>query len=370
MLGSEVSAQKEMTFKEAAEAWMKKSVTRSRKPAKETSMPTVEGAFRNYVFPEIGSLPLSQVHNGTCVAVVNRMKKAKLSSSSMNGYFNLVRSVMKAQVDPVTGELKYPRKWSMEILDLPEIEHLKQPCLTAAQIETMLQRTCKGSWEHRLFMLLAATGMRVGEALGLEWSHLVNNGRTIKVEQQENRWGEIVKGKKGLKTKAAWREVDVHPDIAKALLADRPGSGEGLMFPSANGTPMLPGNVEKRRLRDFVTGSFHQFRRFRITWLKSPKVNCNEMLRHFWTGHKPENPLDEAYIKLSRDLDVRLAEAERVGYGFTLHEGCAPHPRFRSYRVSDKVMKSAKLRPQQIRANRNRRIAIEIMKDRMRRELE
>jgi len=66
----------------------------------------------------------------------------------------------------------------------------------------------------------------------------------------------------------------------------------------------------------------------------------------------------------------RIAEAKRVGYGFTLHEGCAPHPRFRNYHVSDKVMKSAKRRPEQVRINRNRRIAIEIMKDRMRRELE
>ena len=192
MLGSEVSAQKEMTFKVAAEAWMKKSVTRSRKPTKETSMPTVGGAFRNYIYPAIGSLPLSQVHNGMCVAVVERMKAAKLSSSSMNGYFNLVRSVMKAQVDPVTGELRYPRKWSMDILDLPEIEHVKTPCLTAKQVETMLEQTCKGSWEHRLFLVLASTGLRVGEALGLEWKHLINDGRTLVIEQQVNRWGEIV----------------------------------------------------------------------------------------------------------------------------------------------------------------------------------
>ena len=31
----------------------------------------------------------------------------------------------------------------------------------------------------------------------------------------------------------------------------------------------LPGNIEKRRLRDFVTGSFHQFRGFRNMWPKA-----------------------------------------------------------------------------------------------------
>lgn len=35
-----------------------------------------------------------------------------------------------------------------------------------------------------MYVLLAATGMRVSEALALEARHFINDGRTIVVEQQ------------------------------------------------------------------------------------------------------------------------------------------------------------------------------------------
>jgi site-specific recombinase XerD len=38
--------------------------------------------------------------------------------------------------------------------------------------------------EQALYVLLASTGMRISEALGLEARHTINDGRTIKVEQQ------------------------------------------------------------------------------------------------------------------------------------------------------------------------------------------
>jgi integrase len=344
MLGSEVC------FEDAARAWIKSATTRSRKRMKDTTVPTIESALTNYIYTHIGTLPLSEIHNGTCKPIVDAMKEKGLSSATMSSYLNICKSVVKSVIDPVTGEPVFNRKWSAAFLDLPVIEHTKTPCIDAKKVETILSQTSKGSWEHRLFLVLASTGLRVSEALALEWKHLMNDGRTLVIEQQVSRFGEIVKS---MKTKSGARQVDLHPSVSAVLLADRPGSGQGLMFCTKNGTPFLPGNVERRRLRDYWSGGFHGFRRFRNTHLRS--VGCLEDLRMFWLGHKPSS-MGEVYSKLSRDAEKRLAEAEKVGLGFEVKEGCFPRPWPRLYCVGKyRATIAAK-----------RRKAIEEVKDRLR----
>jgi len=44
-----------------------------------------------------------------------------------------------------------------------------------------------------------------------------------------------------------------------------------------------------------------------------------EDLNNFWMAHKPQT-MSELYSHLHEELDMRLAEAERVGFGFELPE--------------------------------------------------
>jgi integrase len=82
--------------------------------------------------------------------------------------------------------------------------------------------------EQALCVLLAATGMRVSEALAVETHHFTNEGRTIHVEQQvEKNSPRIVKY---LKTAAAKRQVDLHADIAEYLQRYTAGKS-GLLVP-------------------------------------------------------------------------------------------------------------------------------------------
>ena len=78
-----------------------------------------------------------------------------------------------------------------------------------------------------MYVLLAATGMRVSEALAVDSGNFINDGRTILVEQQvEKDSPRIVKY---LKTASAKRQVDLHPDIAEYLQRYRAGKA-GLLF--------------------------------------------------------------------------------------------------------------------------------------------
>jgi hypothetical protein len=60
---------------------------------------------------------------------------------------------------------------------------------------------------------------------------------------------------------------------------------------------------------------FHGFKRFRKTWLG--ETRCLEDVNNFRMAHKPKT-MSELYSYLHEEVDLRLDEAARVGYGFVL----------------------------------------------------
>lgn len=130
-----------------------------------------------------------------------------------------------------------------------------------------------------------------------------------------------------LKTNAAKRQVDLHTDVAEYLQRYRTGK-TGLLFHTANGTPHLYGNLEDRWLTPRLTEmkldekgmGWHSFKRFRKTILRGAR--CLEDLNNFWMAHKPKS-MSELYSHLHEELKLRLAESERVGFGFVLPEATA-----------------------------------------------
>ena len=205
-------------------------------------------------------------------------------------------------------------------MDLPIVEHAEQkrPSLKASTISELINKS--SGQEQALYVLLAATGMRISEALAVEGRHFSNHGRSITVEQQVEKDATYIV--KHLKTAAARRQVDLHPDIAEYLQNYSAGK-TGLLFHTANGTPHLYGNLEDRWLTprlvklklDEERMGWHAFKRFRKTWLRGQR--CLEDINNFWMAHKPHT-MSEVYSHLHEELDMRLDEAARVGYGFVL----------------------------------------------------
>jgi len=106
-----------------------------------------------------------------------------LKPRRVNKYIEYAKQVVKSLKGP-NGEPVFNRTWDAETMDLPVVIHSEQkrPSLKADAI-TELIKTSSGQ-EQALYVLLAATGMRVCEALAVETRHFTNDGRTITVEQQ------------------------------------------------------------------------------------------------------------------------------------------------------------------------------------------
>ena len=305
----------ETTFQDHAKTYLRWVQTRGREPIKDTS--SIEAALNKWILPEIGDLLLSNVHNITVKPLVDKMKKS-LSARSVNKYVEYIGQIVASLKDGKTGEPIHPRKWDSSVMDLPLVNAKRQrrPALKLDSINTLVLES-EGN-EQALYVLLAATGMRISEALALEAKHFVNNSRTIQVCQQVDRDRPRIVDY--LKTDAGSREVDLSTEVAEYLRVLINGR-DGLLFQTRNGTPYLHNNLEQRWLKPRLQAmkidekgmGFHAFRRFRKTWLRGER--CQEDINNFWMGHQPET-MSELYSRMEFELERRLDEAEKIGVGF------------------------------------------------------
>jgi len=307
------------TFREQAEWFLSHSVNRKRRPAKPATVANWQCCVDKWLNPNIGELPLASINNRAVKTLVTKMHAANLSAQTMTTYINLVKLVVGSAIDD-NGEQLFPRKWNNEFIDLPVIENQKQPTFTAETMSAIVEKT--SGQDQILYALLAGTGLRVGEAFGLEVRHLSTDCRTITVEQ--SCWQKSIQTPK---TKSAYRQIDVCPELAKLIKEFIGDRKSGLVFANGNGGPLSQTNVVRRSLHPILeelgvekTG-FHAMRRFRTTWLR--KQRTPEDLIRFWLGHA-KSSMTDAYSKLSDDIEYRREVAEKIGTGFTVPTSMRP----------------------------------------------
>jgi integrase len=338
-----------VTFREQAKIYLQEAVSRNRNPLRSTV--SIEGALTKWCYPLIGNLPLNMVDNLSLKPLVRKMVAAGLSPRSVEKYTLYCKQVVASLKTP-DGEPLYPRVWNAEVLDLPVVEFRKQkrPVLKVEGVNGLILSAKPGQMRV-LFVLLAATGMRISEALALEAKHFIHEGKSVLIEQQVDK--DCPRIINLLKTGASFREVDLHPAVAE-YLRKYVSHKTGLIFQTKSGTPHLYHNLETRWLNPRLSTlgldekgmGWHSFKRFRNTWLRKQRVL--EDYRMYWLAHKPKE-MGEVYSALNEDLQARWDEAERCGYGFTLPDDVVPNvPR----KIEPPVAKRKHRSSQNLRATR------------------
>jgi integrase len=174
-----------------------------------------------------------------------------------------------------------------------------------------------------------ATGLRIAELLALEiGKHISPDCTVVYIRQQRSRKGEIVPTPK---TDAGYRDVDVHPLVAKMLREYVGNRKSGFLLETETGKMLWPGTLHRDGLKTILKGMgrrrvrFHAFRRFRQAVLEKSEVR--QLLIDFWLGH--DNPdMSSRYGKqLTEDMEFRQEWAEKVGLGFILSDGSAAEKR-------------------------------------------
>jgi integrase len=214
------------------------------------------------------------------------------------------------------GEQLYPRQWNHEFMDLPIVTDQHRPTFTSEVVAAIVQMA-KGRY-RMLYALCAASGMRIGEALGLEIDkHILDAGQTIHLRQKA--WNCQLHD--FLKTGNARREIDLHSSIASTLVQFIGARQSGLLFCTQSGRPLSASNILSDSLHPILRklgqprAGAHAFRRFRATWLRRQRTP--EDLIRFWLGHANKT-ITDGYSLLKEDETLRKKIAEQVSIGFEI----------------------------------------------------
>jgi integrase len=300
------------------------ATTRKRKRIAKRTKAIWQSSLDNWLNPAIGNLPLSEVNNATVKPLIADMAEA-LGASSIQSHLTLIKLVVASAVDN-EGEQLYPVKWNHDFMDVPVVvdREVNCPCFPEPIMSGLARR--KHRTARTIFTLCGASGLRIGEVLGLDLArHFSKDFRVLVIEQK------AIQGliEKSLKTASSWREVDLDPRVASLIKEFAGERTSGLLFQTRTGKPLRPEYVLRWHLHPAlkqlgyvnpITGNhlagFHSFRRYRETHL-GKVVGLPRAIRIFWMGHAEENMTD-LYDKGKEDPDERRKWAERCGIGFDL----------------------------------------------------
>jgi integrase len=167
---------------------------------------------------------------------------------------------------------------------------------------------------HRLlFETLAATGLRISEALALRWGDLALDGERPVVRVRRA----YVRGTfKAPKSRYGRREVPIDHNLVRAFRAGGPGEGRALVFPGDDGGPLHASNLLVRMFKPAAEeagvpwAGFHTLRHTCATMLFAEGRNAVQVQR--WLGHhSPAFTLATYVHLLDEDVGEPLSIARR-----------------------------------------------------------
>src|SRR5437899_2345223 len=200
------------TFRQQADWWIASLPLRRRRPVKPATISGWRDALNAWVLPHLGDKLLSEVSNKAVRELVEKMSAAGLSPKTIMNYVLVAKLVIASAISE-QGEQIHPRTWNHDFIQLPVVRKDQQhrPMVTADDVEDILSNTTKRMYGI-LFTLLAATGLRIGEALGLRTSDFGPGCRVLYIRTSIGRGKE-----QEPETPNAIRVIDIPEVLASEL---------------------------------------------------------------------------------------------------------------------------------------------------------
>lgn len=199
--------ERQIPFKEYSDKWITITV-----PAvcKRSTLKDYEGILRNYVLPVFGTMPINKINRLMVKEYLMKKLNDGLSPSSVNHMKNVLSGIFNLAVDDQIIMVNPAHRLGKLIK--PMNRKLRSEPLTREELSTLLESFRRHFPRHYpMALLLARTGMRVGEAMALQWGDIDFNGRFLSIERGFSR-GRIETPKNG-KT----RRVDMSKQLTEVL---------------------------------------------------------------------------------------------------------------------------------------------------------
>lgn len=194
---------------------------------RESTARIADNALRVHVLPVLGDRPLAGLRRSDVQALVKGLS-GQLSPRSVRNVFDTLNRVLAAAVDD-----RLIARTPCARITLPAVPDSEVEAPTAEQVHALA-----GAVEARyrgLVVLLAGSGLRIGEALGLQVADVDFLRRTVRVERQRLQDGSIGPTKTAKSTRTVPLGAVVVDELAAHVAAYR--SGEWL-FTTPTGGPL------------------------------------------------------------------------------------------------------------------------------------
>jgi integrase len=307
---------KSPTLEQFLRAWLEEVIKRHRKPATYDSYAQL---CRLYIYPNLGGIKLEALQSPHIQRLLNKLTDDGLQSAR-NVHALLRTALNQAMRWQYIGR----NPAATGLVTAPAARKSETPPLTVDGARRLL-KTIEGHRLELVYRLVLSLGLRKGEVLGLRWSDVDWERRSLRIEQQvqNDRAGKvrIVRPK----TKESRRIVFL-PDVLIAALRlhwqrqqderatrDTEWREHGLIFPSNVGTPMSPRNIVRHfksalAATDLATTTrFHDLRHSCASILLAQGVPLTEVSKLL--GHSSIQITADLYGHVYEDVQRETASA-------------------------------------------------------------
>lgn len=222
---------------------------------KKTGRAFYESILRCHILPALGNIKLADITPSMIQTLISAKRKTGLSTGTLKHIRNCLSGIFRHAENLGFYHGKLPTT----AVKLPPMVEKQRSALTALQVELLTQEMPE---KYRpLIVVLAQTGLRIGEALGLRWKN-VNVEDEWKISGSQaippnsifiaESW---VRGQYStLKTASSRRTVPLTSGAWVAFMLLRESTGwraeEHPVFAARNGNPLDGHNVAKRYLKE------------------------------------------------------------------------------------------------------------------------
>ena len=287
-----------------------------RRCVKPSTLASYKSALELHIFPAFGNCQMSEVVPLQVEQFLQTKLKAGLSPKTTRNLLGILQGLFSLAVDndliaksPVRNRHK------------PTVRRIEKPIWSPMQLREILESTPE---KYRvLFQVLALTGARTGEVLGLQWKHIDLGKAQLRIEQSFWR-GLLV----APKTKDSVRTINMSVLLVEALrkhhyVSDKKASND-FVFCKTDGSPLHPDVLRKDVLypvldrlhisRPLGTSGFHAFRHSVGSLINAETGNLK--LAQKLLGHSNINMTADVYTHTSQESEREAARAvERAIYG-------------------------------------------------------